>query len=215
MVPRVLMTQLPRGWGCGGLASSLPASQALILQGLRERNFTNRVKWDEFHIIPTLIESEYLLIKLTVVVGKGDGALSLQPAEPPTARSGGHTVNPRSIIAYFPTCFPSRKKITTGMWATSKSLCQFHQSLGGHTCIVHQWLQRDDHSPHSVSKGHFFFTDWHHSFLFHCLKPSKVRAASLVGARPLSIFKHLFYPCVMAIFRYETKTGKEGFTIMP
>lgn len=126
--------------------------------------------WDEFHIIPTLIESEYLLIKLTVVVGKGDGALSLQPAEPPTARSGGHTVNPRSIIAYFPACFPSRKKITTGLWATSKSLCQFHQSLGGHACIVQQWLQRDDHPPYRISRGLFFFTDWHPLILVSLLK---------------------------------------------
>lgn len=76
-VPGGLVSQLPRGWGFWGPASLLPASQVLLLQGLREKNLINRITWvgSEFHIIPTLIDSEHFLIKLTVAVGKGYGAL--------------------------------------------------------------------------------------------------------------------------------------------
>lgn len=45
IVLRVLEAQLPKGWGLWGLASPLPASQALISQNLRGRNLINRVQW--------------------------------------------------------------------------------------------------------------------------------------------------------------------------
>lgn len=133
------------------------------------------------------------------------GLQPLQPAELPPAPGRGCTVNPLSIVAYFPDCFPFQKE--NNCWSVSyiRSSLQMPSEPLAAACAM---------LP--VTPGWTTFTNIPFNntclLMFRCLRPATVRAASLLCARPqfTSVYCH-----VMVIGGYETKTGEEHFTIFP